>query len=355
MSAAHPLNEEFILAERPALSVTETTFKKQTVPYPDVNQLKEGQVIAKLLFASVDPYMRGAIRSTTVGAAHYGLAVAEVVSSLSARWQVGDIFFDGLPWRRYSVVDIDNSKSAIRVDAAFLKANNLSPAVYLSALGMVSRTAYFGVRDVLQIHPKYLKAGHELTVVVSGAAGATGGLAIQYARLFGATKVIAIAGGKDKCDYVVKELGADAAIDYKEFSSAAAIRKRLEELAPQGVDRYFDNTGGAATDAIFDVIKKFARIAVCGQISLYNTDSSSVLVPAFLQKLIYKSATVQGFVVNDFVAHNEEFFQDATKFLAQGKIKDKQHLVNGFDQIPKAFIDMFAGANTGKVIIDCSK
>lgn len=353
-ASATPVNEEFVLAERPQGAPTVNTFKKNELAYPDVNQLKDGQVIAKLLFASVDPYMRGVIRASPLGVVHYGLSVAEVVATKSAHWKVGDYFFDSFPWRRYTIHDIERSKFVIRIDNNLLSSHKLSPAVYLSALGMVARTAYFGVRDVLQIHPKY-HHGKELTVVVSGAAGATGGLAIQYARLLGAKKIIGIAGGKDKCDYVVKELGADAAIDYKEFTTAAAIRKRLEELSPTGVDRYFDNTGGIATDAVFDVINKYARIAICGQISVYNTDSSAVLVPAFLGKIIYKSATIQGFVVQDFVELNKEFFEEAGKWLQEGKIKDKQFLVQGFEQIPKAFVDLFEGANTGKVIIDCSK
>jgi len=207
-------------------------------------------------------------------------------------------------------------------------------------LGMPGLTAYFGLFDVAQFKPTDV-------VVVSGAAGAVGSLVGQLAKLKGA-RVIGTAGG-DKIDYL-KKLGFDYTIDYKLHKTAESVTEELKKAAPNGVDLYFDNTGGHVTDAVFPLLNKYARVAVCGQISMYN-EVDPPRVPAFLHHLIYKSVTVKGFVVSDFVSQVGRFYDEVPKLLQENKIQYQETVVEGFDKIPEAFIGLFHGANTGKAVV----
>jgi len=174
-------------------------------------------------------------------------------------------------------------------------------------------------------------------------------LTTQIAKLKGCY-VIGTAGGDDKCKLLTEEFGCDVAIDYKKHNTFQSMKDALMLAAPKGVDVYFDNTGGMVTDVVFDVLNKFARVAVCGQISMYNSKETP-MVPLFLHKIIYKSVTIRGFVVSDFTSRAADFYRDMTQWVKEGKIKYRETVVDGFHKLPEAFIGLFHGANTGKALV----
>jgi len=215
----------------------------------------------------------------------------------------------------------------------------------IGALGVPAQTAYYGAIDVGKFTEKDV-------VVVSGAAGATGSIVGQIAKkILKAKKVIGIAGGAQKAEYLVKELGFDAAIDYKEYNTQEKIRDRLKEIAgPDEVTAYFDNTGGFITDAIFDVIAKYGRIVICGQISVYHKPNH--VYPNYLLKTIYKELSILGFGVSNHTHENsKKFYPDVSKWVEQGVIKAPDTVVHGFENLPKAYQMLYTGENYGKIII----
>jgi NADPH-dependent curcumin reductase CurA len=184
-------------------------------------------------------------------------------------------------------------------------------------------------------------------VLVSGAAGAVGSIVGQIAKLKGC-RVIGTAGGDDKVKYL-QELGFDAVLDYKKLKSVDDAKKAISAAAPKGIDVYFDNTGGDVTHAAFDLMNQFGRVAIGGQISMYNlTSTDNAAVPPFLHKLIYKSVNIRGFVVSEYAPRFGEFFPVMGEWVKSGKVKYKETILKGFGEIPNAFVGLFHGSNTGK-------
>lgn len=326
--------QTILLASRPKGTPTAEQFRFETreVPAPT-----EGQALLKTLYVSVDPYMRGRMSDAKsyvapfeVGQPIAGGIVAEVVESHSDKLPVGSVVVGNLPWQQYNVADAP-AVNKVPADKA--------PASYfLGLLGMPGLTAYFGLLDICQP-----KAGE--TVVVSGAAGAVGMIVGQLAKIQGA-RVIGTAGSDEKVTYL-KELGFDEAINYK---TTPDIAQALAAVAPNGIDCYFDNVGGAITDAVYDQLNKHARIALCGQISTYNATEAPV-GPRPEGKLLKTSTKLQGFIVSDYLDRWPEGVKQLTEWYTQGKLKAEETVTEGFDQIPAAFLGLFKGENTGKAVV----
>jgi len=350
MSHHHPKNEEFVVHERPAGTAhLKETWLLREIPYPSITE--DEQFIYKALYISVDPYMSGGIsglvgRLNPLGTLQVGHVLAEVLESKNASYPVGTVFVSSqLPWRRYSVTkgtEFGYTKIIRKPGDPETVFDRLGLSSGIGALGMPSQTAYYGALRVAKF------TEHDV-VVVSGAAGATGSLVGQFAKKIAkAKKVIGIAGGKDKTDFLLK-IGFDAAIDYKEYDTQEKMAARIREVAGEPVTAYFDNTGGFVTDAIFEVIARHGRLIICGQISGYHQAQS---YPNYLSKVIYAALTIQGFVVFDWVKYNEEqFFVDVPKWIEEGIIQTRETLVEGFENLPAAYQMLFTGKNIGKIVV----
>jgi NADPH-dependent curcumin reductase CurA len=269
-----------------------------------------------------------------IGGVMVGGVVGEVIVSNNPRFAVGDVVQGEFGWQEYT---ISNGKGVRKVDPSIAPVSTA-----LGVLGMPGLTAYFGLLDIGKP-----KAGE--TVLVSGAAGAVGGIVGQIAKIKGC-RVVGIAGDDAKVRYLIDELGFDAAFNYKTTNNYV---EKLKELCPDGVDVYFDNVGGPITDAVIPLLNTHARISVCGQISQYNVEKPET-GPRWLWALIVKQARVEGFLVFQFF---EQFPQGATEmagWLKEGKLKYKEDIVEGFENLPRAFIGMLQGDNTGKRLVKVS-
>ncbi|WP_299821390.1 NADP-dependent oxidoreductase [uncultured Pontibacter sp.] len=298
----------------------------------------EGELLLKALYISVDPYMRGRMNDAKSYAPPYkvnepitGGVVAEVVESRHPKFEKGDVILGSLPWQTYSISD---GKGVQKIDP------EVAPLSYhLGILGMPGLTAYCGLLFIGEP-----KEGE--TVVVSGAAGAVGTVVGQIAKLKGC-RVIGIAGTDEKVAYLKEELGFDEAINYK---TTPDIAKALEQACPNGVDIYFDNVGGDISDAVYTLLNKFARIAICGQIAFYNATSRPT-GPRIEPMLLTKSCLMKGFIVGDYAARFPEAAKDLTAWVKAGKLKYEESITEGFDNLPQAFLGLFKGENTGKQLV----
>lgn len=310
-------------------------FQFQEIELPD---LTEGDVLLKALYISVDPYMRGRMNDRKSYVAPFKLneplnggVVAEVVESRTPAFQKGDILLGMLPWATYSVTSPEGLQK--------LSVGNIPPSYYLGILGMPGLTAYFGVTKIC--NPK---SGE--TFVVSGAAGAVGTVAGQIAKKMGCY-VVGIAGTDEKAQLLKKKFGFDEVINYK---TAISLPDAVAAACPNGVDCYFDNVGGDITDAVVANIDFNARIALCGQIALYNDDKMSVgwrLLPSILTH----SALIKGYIVTDYQEEFPQAQQQLARWLQEGKLHYTETVMEGFDQLPAAFTGLFSGANTGKMVV----
>jgi NADPH-dependent curcumin reductase CurA len=329
------VNRQFVLASRPVGLPEESNFRLIETPVPE---LKDGEFLARAMYISVDPYMRGRIsqaKSYAAGVEIGGLmvagGVARVVESKNPKFSVGDIVDIYMGWQEYVV---SNGKGIRKLDESIAPVSTA-----LGVLGMTGMTAYFGLLDVC--NPK---AGE--TVVVSGAAGAVGSIVGQIAKIKGC-RTVGIAGDDAKCEWITAHCGFDAAFNYKTTDNYGA---KLKELCPNGIDVYFDNVGGAITDAVFMQINTFARLSICGQISQYN-NAKPEMGPRLLGMLIVARAKVQGFLVTDYAPRFAEGMKEMATWLSEGKLQYREDIVDGFENLPKAFIGLFHGENTGKRIV----
>lgn len=301
---------------------------------------KDGEVLLRTRFLSVDPYMRGRMRDQKSYVPPFALneviaggVVAEVIESRAPAFQPGNIVTGLLGWRLYSVAKAEELR---RVNP------DIAPVTTaLGVLGMPGLTAYFGLLDIGQP-----QEGE--TVVVSGAAGAVGMTVCQIAKIKGC-RVIGIAGSDEKNRYLEQELQVDATINYK----TADIKPAMKTACPNGVDVYFDNVGGEISDAVMQLINQRARIAVCGQISLYNLESPDT-GPRVQPYLLVNSALMKGFIVSNYAARFAEGGKQLAQWLAEGKLKYFETFVEGFENAPRAFLDLFAGKNLGKQLVKVS-
>ena len=328
------VNRRITLAARPDGYPTEANFKlvEDKVPSPG-----PGQVLVRALYLSLDPYMRGRMSDAKsyaapveIGGTMEGGIVGRVIASENPRIKVGDLVEGRLGWQDYGLSDGRNIRA---IDP---KAGKLS--LSLGVLGMPGLTAYFGLLDVCRPH-----AGD--TVVVSAASGAVGQVVGQIAKIMDC-RVVGIAGGARKIDYITRELGFDAGIDYKSEDLDAA----LDKACPDGVDAYFDNVGGKVSDAVFRHLAYRARIAICGQMALYNVDTPE---PGSrnLRFMLVNRARMEGFLVSDFTDRWPMGLKRLSRWVRDGKIKYREDVVEGLENAPKAFLRLMRGENFGKLVV----
>jgi NADPH:quinone reductase len=330
-----PVNRQFKLAARPVGMPKESDFSLVETPTPALN---DGQVLVKTSYLSVDPYMRGritGIRSyadpVLVGDVMVGGAVGQVMESNHTGLAAGDFVLGFWGWQEYAVVE---GKSLIKLNP------NLAPvSTALGVLGMPGMTAYFGFLEICKPQPGEV-------VAVSGAAGAVGSLVLQIAKIKGC-RVVGIAGTEEKVQWLVDDLGCDAAFNYKTCSDYTA---KLKEICPAGIDCYFDNVGGAITDAVFPLLNVFGRVSVCGQISMYNLEKPEP-GPRLLPYTLVKQLKVEGFIVTRWQSRWGEGIAQMAQWLKEGKIQHREEIVEGFGNTVKAFIGMLQGENTGKMLV----
>lgn len=326
---------QFKLAARPVGMPKESDFALVEIPMPTPG---DGQVLVKTSYLSVDPYMRGRITGVRSyadpvlpGDVMVGGAVGQVVESHQSGFAAGDFVVGYWGWQEYAVVD---GKTLLKLNP------NLAPvSTALGVLGMPGMTAYFGFLEICKPQPGEV-------VVVSGAAGAVGSLVGQIAKIKGC-RVIGIAGADDKVHWLVHDLGFDAAFNYKTTSDYMA---KLKEICPAGIDCYFDNVGGAITDAVFPLLNVFGRVSVCGQISMYNQEKPEP-GPRLLPFTLVKQLRVEGFIVTRWQSRWGEGITQMAQWLKEGKIKHREQVVEGFENTVKAFIGMLQGENTGKMLV----
>ncbi len=327
-------NRQFLLAKRPVGAATRDTFTYQEVP---VGTPQDGQVLVRNEYLSLDPAMRGwmnegksYIPPVGIGEVMRALGVGKVIASNTPKFAVGDYVNGALGVQDYF---LGEPRGFYKVDP------KLAPLpLYLSALGMTGMTAYFALLDT-----GAPKAGE--TVVISGAAGAVGSIAGQIAKLKGC-RVVGLAGGADKCKFLVDELGFDAAIDYKSEDVPAALKREC----PKGVDVYFDNVGGDILDAVLSRLALKARVVICGAISQYN-NKEAVKGPANYLSLLVNRARMEGFVVMDHAAGFAAAGQEMAGWMAQGKLKSKEDIVEGLETFPETLMKLFNGENFGKLVL----
>ncbi|HXC45142.1 MAG TPA: NADP-dependent oxidoreductase [Solirubrobacteraceae bacterium] len=328
------VNHQFRLAARPQGMVKREDFDYVEEP---VSELADGQVLVRIAYISLDPAMRGwmaegrsYVPPVQIGEVMRAGTVGEVVESRSRKLAVGDRVSGWLGVQQYAVCN-ENEVFKVDTDAAPLP-------TYLGALGMPGVTAYFGLLDI-----GAPKEGE--TVVVSGAAGAVGSVVGQIAKLKGC-RVVGIAGGPEKCKWIVDELGFDAAIDYKSEDVNAALR----EHCPEGVDVYFDNVGGEILDAVLARLALKARVAICGAISQYN-NLDAVKGPSNYMSLLVNRARMEGFVVIDYMGRAPEAVAEMASWIAEGKLVAREEVVEGFENFPDALQRLFRGENVGKLVL----
>lgn len=326
---------QIVLASRPNGMPSKENFRTVTVDLPD---LQNGQVLLEAQYLSVDPYMRGRMSEGKSYVPPYqihgvmgGATVAKVLSSKAETLQPGDFVIGDLGWVTHAVTDAARVR---KVDPAIAPVSTS-----LGVLGMTGLTAYFGLIDIC--HPQ---AGE--TVVVSGAAGAVGTTVGQIAKILGC-KVVGIAGSDVKTTYLTEQLGFDTAVNYK---TTPDINQAVKDACPDGVDVYFDNVGGAISDAVMWNLNDHARISVCGQIALYNLSKPDV-GPRIQTAILIHRALMKGFIVSDYSARFKEGIEQLATWYQNGQLKYEESIVDGFDNTVDAFLGLFRGENLGKQIV----
>ena len=332
-------NRRIVLASRPKGSPTPENFQLVQVAAPSEG---DGEVLLQTLYLSLDPYMRAMMneippvysRSIAIGEVMAGATVNRVISSRNPRFNAGDLVLGNAGWQEFVVSD--------GRDLTPLRTRE-QPSRALGVFGMPSFTAYVGLLDIGKPMPGE-------TVVVAAATGAVGGVVGQVAKIKGA-RVIGIAGGPDKCRYAVEQLGFDQCLDHRE----PELRKRLAAACPGGIDVYFENVGGAVFDAVLPLLNVRARIPLCGFIASYNEEAlppGPNRMPLLQSTLLQKRILMQGFIILDHYATRfESFRRDMGEWVAGGKVKMREDVIDGIENAPGAFIGLLAGMNFGKLLI----
>ncbi|MDN6280714.1 MAG: NADP-dependent oxidoreductase, partial [Psychroflexus sp.] len=329
------MNKTILLNKRPTGIPQESDFKFIETDTPEV---AEDQILLKTKYVSVDPYMRGRMSDAESYVEPFQLnepihsgMIAEVIESKHQSFKEGDFVSGMLEWKEYQTSD---GKNLMKVNE-----NKAPLSAYLGILGMTGLTAYFGLNEIGKP-----KKGE--TVVVSGAAGAVGSTVGQIGKLLGA-RVIGIAGTDEKVSLLKSEFGFEEAINY---NTSGNMQEAIAEAAPNGVDVYYDNVGGPISDSVHANINRLGRIVVCGAISLYNSTSEPT-GPRVEPFLIKKSVLMQGFIIGNYADKFPEGIERLSTWLKDDKLKYSETVVEGFDNIPQAFLDLFEGKNKGKMIV----
>ncbi len=329
-------SKQFVLASRPHGLPSSENFRMEET---DLAEVKDGEVLLKSWYISVDPYMRGRMNEGKTYAAPYqidqpvyGSVVAKVIESKSGSFNTNDIVIGILPWATYS---IENAEKLRKVDPQIAP-----PSYNLSILGMPGLTAYFGMKEIGKP-----KAGE--TVVISGAAGAVGIIAGQIARIHGCN-VVGISGSDEKCILLKEQFGYNETLNYK---TSKRIKIAIAEICPGGVDVYYDNVGGEISDGVIANLNNNSRIVLCGQISQYNNTIPRV-GPSLFPLILSRSIHLQGFIVRNYSNRFGEGFSQLTEWMAEGKLKAKETILHGFEKLPEAFLGLFSGMNFGKLLVE---
>lgn len=334
-----PINHQILLDNRPTTEALTSNFKLVSTPTP---ALQEGQVLVRHHYLSLDPYMRGRMNEgksyaqpQPLGEVMIGGTVGEVAESRHPKFQIGDKVVGMGGWQEYSVVDVSQPGALRKVDTTHVPLSH-----YLGAVGMPGVTAWYGLVKI--IAPK---AGE--TVVVSAAAGAVGSAYGALAKARGC-RVVGIAGGQAKCDYVVQELGFDACVDYKPHTDYGSLSKALKAACPDGIDGYFENVGGMTLDAVLLRMNAHGRIAVCGMIAGYDGKPLPLANPALL---LVNRLKVQGFIVSEHMEVWPEALAELGQLVGTGKLRPRESVAQGLAAAPEAFLGLLKGRNFGKQLV----
>ncbi|MGB0954719.1 MAG: NADP-dependent oxidoreductase [Panacagrimonas sp.] len=331
-------NQRVVLASRPTAAPSVENFRVERAP---LRELQDGEVLIKTLYLSLDPYMRMRMNDTesyaepvAIDEVMYGGTVGRILASRRKGFSEGDLVTGYTGWQSLAVTD-DPTLMRLPRDMP-------QPSLALSLMGMPGFTAYYGLLKLGKPEPGQ-------TVVVGAATGAVGSVVGQIAKLKGC-RAVGIAGGADKCAFAVEALGFDACIDHR----SADFGSKLKAACPGGVDVYFENVGGEVLRNVLPLLKDFARIPLCGAIAWYDGDRSEnpLLAADVMTTLLIKRIQMSGFVIIDhYLDHYSEFAKDMQAWLAQGKMKLREDLVEGLDKAPEAFIGLLKGKNFGKVVV----
>ena len=332
-------NKQILLASRPEGEPTVANFKLHETAVPEIG---DGQVLVRHHYLSLDPYMRGRMNEgksyaepQPLNEVMVGGTVGEVMASRNPKFNVGDSVVGRGGWQQYSVVGASEAAALRTVDP-----QHIALSAYLGAVGMPGVTAWYGLVRICAPKPG-------ATIVVSAASGAVGSAVGQLAKVRGC-RAVGVAGGVDKCRYVVEELGFDACVDYKAHADSKALYQALKAVTPEGVDGCFENVGGAVLDAVLARMNAFGRIAVCGMISGYN----GAPIPLSQPQLILQSRLrVEGFIVSEHLEDWPAALKELGELVANGKLKYRETVAHGIEAAPEAFLGLLKGRNFGKQLV----
>ena len=333
MSVIHSINRQIILKSRPEGSPSLDNFELRETSVP---QPREGEVLIRTLYLSLDPYMRGRMsagksyaRPAEIGQPMVGGTVGEIIASRNSQYAVSDIVLGYGGWQEYA---LSNGAGLRKLDPAIAPVSTA-----LGVLGMPGMTAYVGLLEVGRPKPGE-------TIVVAAASGAVGSVVGQIGKINGC-KAVGIAGSAEKCRFVTHELGFDACVDHR----AADFAKQLEAACPNGIDVYFENVGGAVQQTVWPLLNDFARIPVCGLIAQYNAVKPMAGPDMF--SVLRKRLLLRGFIVSDFSAKQADFLRDASAWIREGRLKYREDIVDGLEKAPAYFLGLLQGKNFGKMLV----
>ena len=338
MAQGSGINRRIVLASRPKGAPTAANFRLETTPVP---QPGAGQVLLRTVYLSLDPYMRGRMsdapsyaKSVEIDQTMVGGTVSRVVATNNPQFAKGTLVLGNAGWQDYALSD---GRDLFALPAM------PQPSMALGVLGMPSFTAYMGLLDIGAPKPGE-------TVVVAAATGGVGSVVGQIAKIKGC-RAVGIAGGAEKCAFAVKELGFDACIDHHDPD----LKTRLAEACPSGIDVYFENVGGKVFDAVLPLLNTKARIPLCGLIAMYNAErlpDGPDRMPVLARNLLTKRARMEGFIINlDYGHRFPEFLAAMGPWVAEGKVRGKEHRIDGLEAAPQGLIDLLEGRNFGKVVV----
>jgi NADPH-dependent curcumin reductase CurA len=333
------VNRRILLVSRPKGEAELANFKLDQV---DVPALTDGQVLVRNHYLSLDPYMRGRMNEgksyaqpQPLNEVMIGGTVGEVVESRNDHFKVGDKVVGMGGWQEYQLIDAGQRGVLQKVDTA-----HVPLSAYLGAVGMPGVTGWYGLVKIIE--PK-----EGQTVVVSAASGAVGGVVGQLAKARGC-RAVGIAGGAAKCDYVVKELGFDACIDYRQHADAKSLAAAIRQACPAGIDGYFENVGGMVMDAVMANMNAFSRIALCGMISGYEGEPIPMSYP---QLMLTNRMRVEGFIVSEHMDVWPQALKELGTLVATGRLKYRESVAQGIENAPQAFLGLLKGRNFGKQLV----
>lgn len=334
-----PSNRQILLDNRPEGEATTGNFKLVTTDTP---ALKDGEVLVRNHYLSLDPYMRGRMNdsksyaaSQPLGEVMIGGTVGEVAESQNPKFAVGDKVVGMGGWQEYSVVDGNAPGMLRKVDTT-----HVPLSFYLGAVGMPGVTAWHGLVKIIAPKPG-------ATVVVSAATGAVGSAFAALAKARG-LRVVGIAGGPEKCKYAVEELHFDECIDYRQHPDVKTMSKALKDACPNGIDGYFENVGGYILDAVLLRTNAFARIALCGMIAGYDGQPLPLQNPALI---LVNRLTIEGFIVSEHMEVWPEALKELGTLVATGQLKPRETIAEGIESAPEAFLGLLKGKNFGKQLV----